>query len=589
MDGGRWARPSGSYESVTAPSAFHGVSSANPWRIPPRAEARLRACGSLIEMAAGTEKHLRLLVIEDEDDDFVLLVQHLKRCGYDVDATRVETEDDLRGALARGGYDAIISDYSLPTLDAPSALAVVKESAVDIPFIIVSGTVNEDIAVAAMRAGAHDFMSKNRLARLAPALERELRDAAGRRETVRLREDLVLADRMASVGALAAGVAHEINNPLAAVLANLEFAQSELDTLGVDRASNVRATLEDACEAAQRVRFIVRDLKVFSRASDEDHGPVDVHEVLESTLRMAKSEVRHRARLVRDYADVPRVRANAARLGQVFLNLIVNAAQAIAEGHADANEIRVVTRREGTDRVAIEVHDSGTGIPPEIAGRVFDPFFTTKPIGTGTGLGLAICHRIVASLNGEITLTTRPEGGTTFRVSLPVATDGLASTPAPAPPPPERTRTPEPARVASGEGRVRVSVVDDDVMITTVLRRILGSEHDVIIATPMELLDALARGERFDVVLCDLMMPDINGVELYRRIEEVAPDQTPRIVFMTGGAVSENASAFLARVPNPRVPKPFENRTLRELVRNVASGKDVRRTSDAPRGNEVTR
>jgi signal transduction histidine kinase len=530
-------------------------------------------------MVARTQKRLRVLVIEDEDDDFTLLCAHLRRSGYEIDATRVDTEEDLRAALARPGWDAIISDYSLPTLDAPSALAVVKEAAVDIPFIIVSGTVNEDIAVSAMRAGAHDFMSKNRLARLVPALERELRDAAGRRETVRLREELVLADRMASVGALAAGVAHEINNPLAAVLANLEFARAELEALGGDRATNVRATLVDACEAAQRVRFIVRDLKVFSRASDEDHGPVDVHEVLESTLRMAKSEVRHRARLVRDYADVPPVRANAARLGQVFLNLVVNAAQAIAEGSADTNEIRVVTRREGKDRVAIEVHDTGEGIPPEVAGRIFDPFFTTKPIGTGTGLGLAICHRIVSSLQGEISVTARPDRGMTFRVVLPVGAEAPTSSPPASAT--ERTRSPEPPRV---EGqRAKVAVVDDDVMITTVLRRILGAEHSVTVATPTELLAGIARGERFDVVLCDLMMPDITGDELHRRIEEIAPELTPRVIFMTGGAVSETASAFLARVPNPRVAKPFENRLLRELVRSVASGKE------APRDSEVAR
>jgi signal transduction histidine kinase/ActR/RegA family two-component response regulator len=449
--------------------------------------------------------------------------------------------------------------------------------AADLPFILVWGTGNVDRGGPAMRAGAHDFMSKGRLARLVPALERELREAAGRRETARLREELVLADRMASVGALAAGVAHEINNPLAAVLANLEFARAELDALAGERATSMRATLADACEAAQRVRFIVRDLKVFSRASDEDHGPVDVHEVLESTLRMGKSEVRHRARLVRDYADVPSVRANAARLGQVFLNLVVNAAQSIPEGNVHANEIRIVTRREGADRVAIEFHDTGAGIPPDVAGRVFDPFFTTKPIGTGTGLGLAICHRIVASLQGEITLSPRPEGGTTFRVLLPVAIGARASRPTP----PDRNRSPDPPRAARGP--VKIAVVDDDVMITTVLRRILGGEHSVTIATPRELLGSLASGERFDVILCDLMMPDITGVELHRLIEEVAPEQLTRMIFMTGGAVSENASSFLARVPNPRVAKPFDNRNLRELVRDVARGAEVPRTSEVNR------
>jgi len=244
-----------------------------------------------------------------------------------------------------------------------------------------------------------------------------------------LQDQLVVADRLSSIGTLAAGVAHEINNPLAVVLANLGVVREALANTTNPRAELLDA-LDDAAAGAERVRRIVRDLKTFSHAEGAPRA-VDLMKVLEFVFDMTHAEVRHRAQLVRDLAPVPPVSCNEGRIAQVLLNLIVNAAHAIAPGRADKNEIRVRTRLDGA-RVLIEVEDTGCGIPRELLGRIFDPFFTTKPTGSGTGLGLAVCHGIVKACGGEIAVSSEVDEGTRFRVWIPVAVAPAATARAPA-------------------------------------------------------------------------------------------------------------------------------------------------------------
>jgi PAS domain S-box-containing protein len=242
-------------------------------------------------------------------------------------------------------------------------------------------------------------------------------------EHKQMQAKLVVAERMASLGTLAGGVAHEINNPLSYVLSNLRFVSGELadpDFLPPgERLAEAKQVLGEAIQGADRVRRIVEDLRVFARPR-EQVGPVDVRRVFELAIKIAAGQIRHRARLVKDYADLPPVQADESRLSQVVLNLLVNAAQAIPEGRPSENEIRLVTRRHAADRVAIEVSDTGCGIPPELKDRIFEPFFTTKQVGVGTGLGLSICHGIVRSMGGEITVESEMGKGSTFRVLLPI-------------------------------------------------------------------------------------------------------------------------------------------------------------------------
>lgn len=376
-------------------------------------------------------------------------------------------------------------------------------------------------------------------------------------EQKKLQAQLMVSDRMASVGMLAAGVAHEVNNPLVSVMANLELIERDIE----DRARSSKGfeelteELRDAREGAEKVRKIVGDLKIFSRTEGpEKLGPVDVERTLESALRMAWNEIRHRAHLVKDFGTDAAVQANESRLGQVFLNLLVNAAQALPEGRADVNEIRVATRLDAAGRVVIEVADTGPGIPPDILPHLFSPFVTTKPVGVGTGLGLAICHRIVTGFGGEISADTKPGQGTRFSISLPRATSPVEA-PVAAPPLVAATR------------RGRVLVVDDEPAITTAVRRILSADHDVTVANgAREALALLAKEERFDVVLCDLMMPEMTGMELHAELARTAPDQAERMIFLTGGAFTPHARAFLDQTPNQRVEKPFNARSLQSLV-----------------------
>ncbi len=502
---------------------------------------------------------LRALLVEDVETDAALLVRELERGGFEVTHQRVDTPEAMSAALAAERWDVVLADYTLPRFNAPHALRVLQERDLDLPFIIVSGTVNEDIAVESLRAGAHDFMAKSKLGRLIPAIERELRDVALRAEQRKLREQLLISERMASVGTVAAGVAHEINNPLACVLANLDLAERGLaeraGSLGLMvEFEEVREELRDAREAAERIRNMVRDLKLFSRIREEPTGPVDVTHVLESTLRIASNEIRHRARLVTSYGNTPPVQASESRLGQVFLNLVVNAAQAIGEGQVKDNEIRISTSVAPNNRVLIEIADTGSGMPPEVLARLFTPFFTTKPVGVGTGLGLSICHRIVTGFGGTIDVSSEVGKGTTFRLWLPTAAsgglDGASG-----------------GGANGGPSRGRVLVIDDEPMAVRVMQRILSPEHEVVaFGCAAKALDFITGGTRFDVILCDLMMPQMTGMEFYAALNRLDPAQAARIIFVTGGAFTPAARTFLDAVPNQRVEKPFDAQHLRALV-----------------------
>jgi two-component system cell cycle sensor histidine kinase/response regulator CckA len=372
---------------------------------------------------------------------------------------------------------------------------------------------------------------------------------------------MALADRMLSVGTLAAGVAHEINNPLAYIATNLEVLAAELPNVQPTRRSRLtdstlQALVTDARDGVARVSAIVRDLRALSRPDHEDDGPVDVLAVLGSSIKIVHNEIRHRARVVQGWDErLPFVDGNPSRLGQVFLNLLLNAAQAIPEGHADRNEIRVRAYADAK-RVRIEITDTGCGIPASVIRRIFDPFFTTKAPGQGTGLGLAISHQIVSSMGGDITVTSRVGEGSTFSVSLPIAATQRAPAPA----------APEPVSKATS----RILLIDDEPAVGRALGMLLAPETEVVAVHRAE--DALARlasGERYDAIVCDLMMPEISGIELYDRLERVAPECRHQVIFMTGGAFTPQAREFLAKLEQPHLEKPFSESQLRRAIESV--------------------
>jgi PAS domain S-box-containing protein len=377
---------------------------------------------------------------------------------------------------------------------------------------------------------------------------------------------MAVADRMLSVGTLAAGVAHEINNPLAYLSANLQILAGELPKLlygdGTPRYApdELESVLADAQEGVSRVSAIVRDLRSLARPEDNSAGSVDILHVLAQSIKMTHNEMRHRARVVQSFAEVPPVRANASRLGQVFLNLLVNAAHAIEDGRVDANEIRIRVTRDG-NHVVVEIEDTGVGIPASVLPRIFDPFFTTKPAGVGIGLGLSICDRIIESFGGTITVTSKVGFGSTFRVALPIAAQlplALAAEPAPPPQP-----------------RSRILMIDDEAAVGRSIRLLLAPDHEVINVT--RALDALAQldaGEVFDMILCDVMMPEMNGIELFAQLQLRFPAYTQHLVFMTGGAFTSQARDALEALGSPRLEKPFSEAELRKKIALVSAARE---------------
>ncbi len=511
---------------------------------------------------------LRALIVDDLEEDAMLVIRELKRSGFELDSIRVDTPELFVAALAKQPWDIILCDYAMPRFSAPAALALAKQSGIELPFIIVSGTIGEETAVDALKLGADDYLLKDKLHRLGPSIQRALREVSARIEARKMRDQLVMSDRMVCVGTLAAGVAHEINNPLTAVLANMEFlalgferlteslrADAPIDRPAlVERCTELTAALQDAREAAERVRDISGDLKVFSRPEAKESDLIEVERVLESSLRMAWTEIRHRAALIKDFTKVPRVMANETRLGQVFLNLLVNAAHAIGDGRATNNQIRLVTKLQGA-KVIIEVHDTGEGIAKENLSKIFDPFFTTKPVGVGTGLGLAICQGIVTGLGGTLTVESEVGKGTMFRVSLPVAKES------------EIFKVPKAQQlIASATRRARIWVVDDEAAIGMAIKRSLPT-HDVLyLQSGREVLKLVEMGESCDLVFCDLMMPEMSGMQLHDALSARHSGYEQKMVFMTGGAFTPIAREFLGKVPNARLDKPFNVQSLTHVI-----------------------
>jgi signal transduction histidine kinase/CheY-like chemotaxis protein len=380
---------------------------------------------------------------------------------------------------------------------------------------------------------------------------------------------LHMADRMASVGTLAAGVAHEINNPLAYVTGNLGYAREALQSLvkqgggdpsrsAADVLAECVGSLGDAQDGAERVRQIVRDLKVFSRPDEERRAPVTLSAVIGGSLRLAEAEIRLRARLVTRLAELPPVLANEARLSQVFLNLLLNAAQAIPEGQPEANQITVETRLGSPGRVIAEVSDTGSGIAPNVLKRIFDPFFTTKPVGVGTGLGLSICHSIITALGGEIEAVSEVGKGTTFRIALPVtsATHDAA---------------PPPAQVHASR-RARILVVDDEPRVCQAVERMLAAEHDTVSESdPRDAARRIRAGERFDVILSDISMNEMTGIELHAMVASTVPDLAHRMLFITGGALTPAAAAFLDERADCVLDKPLTREVVLSAIAHVIS------------------
>ena len=391
---------------------------------------------------------------------------------------------------------------------------------------------------------------------------------------------LARQDRLAGMGMVAAGVAHEVNNPLAYVLYNVETLSQDLPKLA-EAATRCSARWGDAgvagsgCEilhssafaeaiqcasealgGSHRIKDITKRLGTFSRVESVELAVVDLNRAVEGAADMASHEIKYRAQLVKEYGPLPPIWATEGQLTQVFLNLLINAAHALDESDTGNNRITLRTWAEGGE-VFVEVADTGKGVPAENRERIFEPFFTTKPVGVASGLGLAICRNIVTELGGEISVASEVGKGARFLVRLPVRRPPTES---------EQARTPT-FEAPKAARRGRVLAVDDEVSLTRVLARILGGEHEVVVANSGRAArEILEKDRAFDLVLCDLMMPELNGMELHAWLDRTDAALARQVVFMSGGAFLPKVAEYVARVGNPRIERPFDVALLRRLV-----------------------
>jgi signal transduction histidine kinase len=412
-----------------------------------------------------------------------------------------------------------------------------------------------------LEARARDMEKKiqSRTAAIRTAHDRLQRQTAERHL---MEAQLRRAQKLEALGRLAAGVAHEINNPLAFVITNMQFVREALAkpaALSEPAAlEELRDALAESCAGGDRIKQIVRDLKAFAQPQDDALQPVQLRPLLEFSLKITAVEIRRVAQIVTSFENVPDVWAIPGRLEQVFVNLLINAAQAIPPGRAQDNEVQIRVRGGPDATVVVEVSDTGVGIPAENLERIFDPFFTTKPLGVGTGLGLSICHSIVEAFGGELTVDSAPERGSTFRLALPVVAAAVPEEAAPA-------HDPGPgAAYLSGPGAAPVLIVDEQPAMTKAIRRMLSAHRVEAVASGIEAL-ACCQESSFDLIIYDLGTSDLGAREMYRRLRKLSPPLARRLVFT--GATDAETRAWAAAHDLRCLDNPFDVAAVRSLLR----------------------
>jgi two-component system cell cycle sensor histidine kinase/response regulator CckA len=521
---------------------------------------------------------LRVLIVDDSPSDAKLVVRELRAGGRSVQYERVDNVTDMRTALVDGAsYNLIICDWSMPSFTAPDALALLKELELDIPFIIVSGTIGEENAVEAMRAGAQDYVLKDRLARLIPAVERELRECKlreahreseralrvsekGRRES---EGQLRQAQKMEAVGRLAGGVAHDFNNVLSVILSYGELMYSELKP-----GDPMREDVDEIRKAAKRAADITRQLLMFSRQQVLEPRILDLNEVLLGMSRMVRRLLGEDVELVLMTAPtLGHVRVDRGSIEQVVMNLVMNARDAMPTGgkltmqtadvDLDERYARAHLGMNPGPHVMLALIDTGTGMDKATQARIFEPFFTTKGKDKGTGLGLPTAFGIVQQSGGSLRVYSELGKGTTFKIYLPRELGPLESTP---------PRS-DPATLLGSE---TILLVEDEDQVRAVARGILRSHgYEVIEARHgEEALTLAARyGGTIQLLLSDVVMPQMSGPDLAERITLTRPEI--KVLFMSGYTDDSIIHHGVLRADVAFLQKPITPDVLTRKVRAV--------------------
>jgi two-component system, cell cycle sensor histidine kinase and response regulator CckA len=495
---------------------------------------------------------LRVLIVEDSETDTELMLRALKAGGFEPVHERVESAEAMRAALQRETWDIVLSDYFLPTFDAPSALALLQELQQDVPFLVVSGSVGEDSAVAAMKAGAHDYVMKDRLQRLAPAVSRAVAESGVRRERRRLEEQLQLSQKLEAVGRLAGGVAHDFNNALTAILGS-----TELLLLDTPAGAAKRDELEIIQEAATHAQDLIRQLLAFSSRQLLKPVVLDLNSLVRNVGKMLRRLIGENIKLDTALAlDLGTVCADPGQLEQVLVNLAVNARDAMPNG----GRLTIETRNaelDGARFIALIVSDTGSGMDAATLAHAFEPFFTTKPRGKGTGLGLATVYGIVRQSAGRIDVESTPGAGATFRILLPRVVEPAAGAAVPEVPAPRR-------------GTETVLVVEDESLVRTLARKALeqAGYRVLLAAGGEEALDLTERHEgTIDLLMTDVVLPGLSGMDLARRLVQRHP--ALRVLFTSGYPDEDVAREGVFNGSMAYLKKPFTPGTLTRKIREV--------------------
>ena len=517
---------------------------------------------------AKARSKLRLILVEDSDNDELLVLRALKSGGYDVSHKRVWTRESLETALDEGGWDAVISDYNMPTFSGPEALAIVKERRIDIPFLIVSGTVGDEDAVRAMRAGAHDYLMKDKLARLAPSLERELRESRGRRDQ---REANAAAERATHQKELAeaasqtkslflANASHELRTPLNAIIGFSEILTSDPSEPLTPRQ---REYLQHILQSGRHLLMLINDIldlsKVEAGKMDLNFEPTAVDDAtrnaLDSLAPIAEKKGVHLE--IGIAPDLPPLKADPLRFRQMLFNLLSNAIKFTPEGGTVTLRAKL-----GDGSLQISVTDTGVGIKAEDLPRLFQEFQqlpSSRGVAEGTGLGLALTKRLVEAHGGTIEAASTEGYGATFTIKFPIVGE-------------RRTRSGErravsPSGLSSAPEKRMVLVVEDDLLSRRLACDVLKARgHHVLEAEDVDQAVAILKSTPPAIVLTDIRIPGGGGERVLRAVRSDPALAAIPVLAATANAMVGARERLIEQGFDEYVSKPLDIQKLGPLV-----------------------
>lgn len=509
-------------------------------------------------------KPLRVLVVEDSEDDTILLIRELRRGDYEPTYERVQSPEAMQAALGRQSWDLVVADYTMPHFNALAALSLVKDSGLDLPFIIVSGTIGEERAVAAMKAGAHDYLVKGQLARLAPVIERELREVQIRRERKRLEAQFLQAQKMEAIGQLTAGIAHDFNNLLTAIIFNAQFMQMNLPS-----EHPLQAQADTISQASSRAADLIRQLLIFSRKQITSPRTVKLNKAITEMSQLLERVIGENIEVKLKLApDLWSVKIDPTQLEQVVVNLVVNARDAMPDGGKlileTANLEMSVTAVAGSidlepgNYVLLTVSDTGIGMSQEVQARLFEPFFTTKEVGKGTGLGLSTVYGIVTQIGGCIGVYSEEAKGSSFKVYLPRSQVET-----------EQTAPASPKREEQG-GDETILLVEDDAVIRKLAKDVL-LEHGYTVLDAEDGIQGLqvaaSHTGPIHLLLTDVIMPGLSGKALAEELTKENPQIS--VLYMSGYSDEVISHHGILEPGLVLLEKPFNLVEMTRKVREV--------------------